>query len=252
MVKLDHSSLVGTIQYRTYVISILYRNSMVRNSEKYEQALALRRRGFTLGEIASYCAISKSTVSKWLAKQAFSASVTQQNKKRAGKENAKRLQLMSKTRTQEREARYQDAIRTAATEYKHYQTAPLFIAGLLLFRSHGDYTKTNRNTVRFSTTDMEAHRIFIHFVREYLGVEKKVFTCWLQLYPTHNEAKCLRRWQRTTTLPYTQFGKTQFIKGNYRQRKTLHFGVGNTIIGSTVLQHKLVYWTDRLLKELAT
>ena len=56
---------------------------MVRNKEKYEQAV-LRKRGFTLAEIAKYCDIAKSTASKWLKEEAFSQAVTTQNAKRAG------------------------------------------------------------------------------------------------------------------------------------------------------------------------
>ena len=49
---------------------------MVRNKEKYEQVLSLRKRGFTLEELAKYCNIAKSTASKWLKEEAFSAEVT--------------------------------------------------------------------------------------------------------------------------------------------------------------------------------
>ena len=45
---------------------------MVRNQEKYDQAVSLRKRGFTLEEIAKYCDISKSTASTWLKNKAFS------------------------------------------------------------------------------------------------------------------------------------------------------------------------------------
>ena len=39
---------------------------MVRNQEKLAQVVSLRKRGFTLDEIAKYCDISKSTASEWL------------------------------------------------------------------------------------------------------------------------------------------------------------------------------------------
>jgi orotate phosphoribosyltransferase-like protein len=52
---------------------------MVRNKDKYEQAVSLRKRGFTLAEIAKYCDISKSTASVWLKDEAFSEVVKAQN-----------------------------------------------------------------------------------------------------------------------------------------------------------------------------
>ena len=89
---------------------------MVRNQEKFDQAVSLRKRGFTLQEIARYCDISKSTASLWLKNQAFSTEVTKQNVKRAGVENVKRLQLMNKTRLSEREKKYAEAVKAAETE----------------------------------------------------------------------------------------------------------------------------------------
>ena len=89
---------------------------MVRNEEKYDEAVRLRERGFTLAEIARYCDVSKSTVSKWLKNNAMSAVVTADNKKRAGVENAKRLRLINKARGPERAARYKEARRSAETD----------------------------------------------------------------------------------------------------------------------------------------
>ncbi|MCA9362524.1 hypothetical protein KC906_04050 [Candidatus Kaiserbacteria bacterium] len=221
---------------------------MVRNQEKYEQALGLRKRGFTLEEIAKYCEISKSTASKWLQNKAFSAHVTRQNKKRAGTENAKRLQLVNKARGGERIARYREAARSAEVEYKHYKKDALFTAGLTLYLCLGDLV--NERTIRISSAQMEVHRMFIRFALEYLGVEKKQFRIWLQLYGGHSEAVCMKKWQRLTSLPYVQFYKSQFVNGS-ANKKPLHYGVGNTIIGSTVLKRKLRRWIELSTEELS-
>jgi transcriptional regulator with XRE-family HTH domain len=221
---------------------------MVRNEKKYEQALLFRKRGFTLEEIAKICDVSKSTVSKWLKNNAASASVTKQNKKRAGQENAKRLQLMSKARGSERAARYREAVRSADTEYKHYKPSPLFMAGLMLYYAQGDLK--NEHQIRLSGTEEKAHKIFIKFATEYLGVSKSNIHFWILLYKGQSEETCMKRWKASTTLPYSQFYKNQYINTN-KTKDTLHNGVGNTIIGSTVLKHKLSRWIELSLKELA-
>ena len=74
---------------------------MVRNKQKFEQAVEFRKKGFTLDEIAKICDVSKSTASKWLKNKAFSQSVTVQNKRRAVQENARRLRLLNKARSGE-------------------------------------------------------------------------------------------------------------------------------------------------------
>ncbi len=220
---------------------------MVRNEEKYKQAVEFRERGFTLEEIAKICDVSKSTVSKWLKNNAISASVTERNKKRAGKENAKRLLLINKTRVTERRSRQKEAERAAATEFKHYKSNPLFIAGLSLYMSAGDLKSPNQ--IRLSTSDKDVHRLFIKFTTEYLGVEKQKIRFWILMYPTHNEETCMKKWKRATTLPFSQFHKNQVIQSQSKSAP-LHDGVGNTIIGSTVLKRKLVHWIKLVKKEL--
>jgi DNA-binding transcriptional MerR regulator len=220
---------------------------MVRDVEKYEQAVTFRKRGFTLEEIAKICDVSKSTVSKWLKNKAFSEHVTKQNKRRAGQENAKRLKLVNKARTGERAKRYVEIERSAKTEYRHYRSTPLFMAGLTAYRALGD--KGDSGTIRLSSTDMQLHRLFIAFATEYLGVEKKQIKHWLLLYQGQSEQKCLKKWKTATTLSYAQFHKTQYVQTRATQ-KTLHNGVGNTIIGSTVLKRKLLSWIKLAEKDL--
>jgi transcriptional regulator with XRE-family HTH domain len=221
---------------------------MVRNEEKYAQAVQFRKRGFTLEEIARICDVSKGTVSKWLKNNAASASITKQNKKRAGQENAKRLALMSKARTAERSNRYKEAVRSAETEYRHYKNNPLFVAGLMLYLAQGDLK--HEHQLRLSGTEERSHKLFIKFLLEYLGVEKTDIHFWILLYKGQSEEVCMKRWKAATTLPYSQFYKNQYINSQ-KSKETLHNGVGNTIIGSTVLKHKLRRWIELSLKDLA-
>lgn len=220
---------------------------MVRNEKKYEQAVQFRKRGFTLEEIAKICDVSKSTVSKWLKNKAFSDNITKSNQRRARQENGKRLKLVNKARTTERQKRYKEAERSALTEYKHYKSNPLFIAGLMLYQSNGDVSDSQ--TIRFSSTKQLLHKIFVSFSREFLGVEVSDLRFQLVLSKKHSEEACMRSWKRVIGLPYSQFHKTQYLKNN-STKKPLHSGVGNTIIGSTVLKRKLLVWLKEAQKDL--
>lgn len=220
---------------------------MVRNEVKYQEAVRFRERGFTLEEIAKICAVSKSTVSKWLKNNIISAEMTKKNKQRAGKENAKRLSLMTKARGKERTLKYQEIERSAEVEYQHYRKNTLFISALSLYAAVGDFK--NERVIRFSSTRQEQHKIFIMFAIDYLGVAKPKIKLGLLLTSAHNEAVCMKKWHKITTLPYIQFHHTQILKA-VPKSVPLHHGVGNTIIGSTVLKRKLVRWTELLQKEL--
>jgi len=221
---------------------------MVRNREKYEQVVSLRMRGFTLQEIAKYCVISKSTASKWLKDKPFSAEITTQNVKRAGIENAKRLTLVAKARRGERQSRYVEVGRAAETEFKHYKKDPFFMAGLALYLALGN--RKDKSTIRFSTTRMDAHQIFIRFAFDYLGISKNNVHFWLLLPSDVKEETAMRKWQRAIRIPYSQFHKNQISNGT-PTRKTLHNGTGNTIIGNTALKCKLDRWTELFVKKLS-
>ena len=215
--------------------------------EAYEQAIAFRKRGFTYTEIAKICDVSRGTVSNWLANEGFSKKVAKTNKDRAYKENVGRIKLVNKARNVERATQYKEMLRLAETEYKHYSTSPLFIAGLMLYISHGD--AKHPNLIRLTTSNTDLHSIFIRFAVEYLGVEKSSIKFWLLLYPAHDEVKCMKYWSRKIGVSVSQFYKNQVVesRGN---KQTLHFGVGNTIIGSTLLKKKLMHWVNLASKDL--
>lgn len=220
---------------------------MIRLEKKYEQAIEFRKRGFTYLEIAKIVGVSKSTVSNWVSKKSFSKKVKEVNVKRAAKDNVKRIGLINKARSSERKSRYAEAVHSAETEYKHYKKDPLFTAGLLLYVSLGD--NKDMRLIRMSTARMDLHQIFIKFLIAYLGVEKQKIHFWLLLYPDLDETICMKRWSKYTGISPTQFYKNQVIEGRSKNR-TLHFGVGNIIIGNTVLKRKLNRWIELATKEL--
>ena len=220
---------------------------MVRNQENLDQAIRLRERGFTLQEIAKVCDVSKSTISKWLAGSDISARVTKQNKRRAGLANVNRLKLINKARNIEREKKYQEAVKEAEVSFKHYRKDPLFIAGLMLYIGEGD--NKDRAKIRIANSRTSVHRIYIDFMVAYFGIERSKIRFWVLLYPDLSEGACMKYWSKALKLPYSQFYKNQVIQGKSKKR-TLQFGVGNTIIVSTVLKHKLNRWIELAEKDL--
>jgi transcriptional regulator with XRE-family HTH domain len=215
--------------------------------EAYEQAVQFRKRGFTYSEIARICDVSVGTVSNWLKNEPFSKVVAADNIKKATLENTKRLALINKARTTERKHQYADIVRQAETEYKNYRTSPLFTAGLMLYTNAGD--NQNNRMIRLSSSRTDLHSIFIRFLTTYLGMEKGAIRFWLLLYPDLDEVACMKHWCKKTGLSAGQFYKNQVIDGRSTKR-TLHFGVGNTIIGSTLLKKKLMKWIELSTKEL--
>ncbi len=221
---------------------------MVRNEEKYQLALEYRKRGFTYGEIAKIVGLSKSTISNWFAKKAFSKRIKKENETRASRENVKRVSLVNKARNTQRSIQYKEAIRSAETEFKHYKHSPLFIAGLMLYLGSGDMQDSSR--IRLTTNNSELHRIFITFLKDFCGVENTNISFWILLYGGVPKAEAVKRWSKKIKLPTSQFGKTQSVASQKSKMKRLHYGTGNTIIGNTVLKKKLIRWIELIAQEL--
>jgi transcriptional regulator with XRE-family HTH domain len=215
--------------------------------EAYEQALSFRKRGFTYTEIAKICGVSRGTVSNWLANEDFSQVIAKTNKAKAAKENQSRIKLVTKARNVERARQYSDAVRHAETEYKHYRSSPLFMAGLTVYLAAGDVL--DPRVIRLSTSKIALQRLFVHFAIEFLGVDKKTPHYWLLLYPNHDETKAMQYWSKKVGFSVSQFSKNQIISGK-SNKQTLQFGVLNTIIGSTLLKKKLMKFIELLEKEL--
>jgi len=214
--------------------------------EAYEQAIAFRKRGFTYSEIAKICNVSCGTVSAWLSPLTFSAEITKQNKRRAALDNTKRLVVINKARTTERNKQYKEAERLATVEYQNYRLSPDFMAGLMLYVAEGD--NSHPGLIRLASSRPELHAVFIRFVTRYLGADKQTIRFWLLLYPDLDEVTCMQHWSKKTGLSVAQFYKNQYVKGR-STKQTLHFGVGNTIICSTLLKKKLSQWVTLALKE---
>lgn len=220
---------------------------MVRLAKEYEEVVQFRRRGFTYSEIARIVGVSKSTVAKWLKEKDFSKRVTEDNAARAAKDNRKRMRMLNKTRANEHKRLRSETKRSAELEYKHFKQSPLFIAGVMAYLSHGDMQKDG--PIRLTTTNQDVHRIFCKFMREYGGISSEDIRFWLLLYPDCSETACERRWLRALKLTKQQCYKHQRVAGTYRT-KTLHHGVGNTIIGNAILKQRLCTWVALASKEL--
>jgi transcriptional regulator with XRE-family HTH domain len=212
----------------------------------YNQAIALRKRGFSYSEIARICGVSVGTASKWLSALPGADLIVAENKRKAGKENASRLRLINKARNTELQKQYKEAERIALVEYQNYRTNPLFMAGLALYLSLGDLK--SMRVLRISDSRPLTHSLFIRFLGQFLAVEKQSIHFWLLLYPDLDEIVCMQYWAKKTGISISSFYKNQLIYGRSK-KKTLHFGVGNTIIGNTLLKKKLNLWIGEAKKE---
>ncbi len=221
----------------------MYTNRMRSDREKATQ---LRKNGKSYSEIASALGISKSTLAGWFKNQEWSSAIKKDNSETANKENREKMVSMNAARNVKWNTLYTEAVVQAKDSYIRHKGDPLFWAGLMLYAGEGD--KRSKHLVRISNAEFYVHRIFIAFCLKYLYIPKESIRCALITYPDQTITDCILSWSKELSIPLEHFYKTQVIQGKETRRK-LHYGVGMSIIPSTVHKKTLMTWLELAERE---
>jgi len=126
--------------------------------------------------------------------------------------------------------------------------ADSFLLGIGLGLYWGEGNKRNLTAVRVGNTDPDLIKIFVRFLEEMYGVEKRKFRFWLQVFSDMNPQAALRFWTRALDVPASKFGKITITParsiGTYRE-KTKH-GVVTVYVSNTKLRNLLVGEIEKL------
>ena len=204
-----------------------------------ERIFQLRKEGRTYREIQRDTGVSRATLSLWFKDQDWSRHLSLEHSKKnlgASKERMERMNIVRKLKLQ---YQYALAEKEAQEEYETYKKDPLFWAGLMLYAGEGD--RKSKELVRISNTDFYIHRIFVNFAKKYLKIPENGFRFGLILYEDNNEDVCKEVWSKELPISSLIFHKTQVIKGR-EKLKRLQYGVGMSIISSTVAKRKILKW----------
>ena len=214
-----------------------------------EEAMRLRKAGYSYTHITKEIGVSKSTLSNWLGRIPYKPNketITKIGKARAASGLAKnRLKIESIARAQVE----------AKKEIGKLSERDLFMAGVGLYIGEG--SKSN-DIVRITNSN---HKIIIFAIRWFnraLGVPLENFTIRIHMYPDSNEKEVLKFWAKATGLSAGQFRKSQV---DYREGKkiskngqlpygTAHLSVrscGQKKLG-VFLSRKIEAWTDEIFK----
>ncbi|MEK7228201.1 MAG: hypothetical protein AAB681_02505 [Patescibacteria group bacterium] len=202
-----------------------------------DKAFELRRAGKTYRQIQSELGISISTLSDWFRDVPWSKhlKVIYTNKTWSKEQHS----LMHIARINKLDALYKKSEEEAARDYKEYRKESLFWAGLMIYAGEGD--KRSKHLVRVTNTEFYLHKIFIDFSIKYLDITREKLRCSIIIYPDLNESLCREMWSNILQIPRKQFHKTQVIQGKEKVKR-LQYGIGMSIISSTVLKKKLLVW----------
>jgi hypothetical protein len=203
-----------------------------------EEAVALRKQGFTYGQIKRDLGIQKSTLSDWLSD--LPLTTTQQNllaKNKLRSRDLSREKFIETSRVKS-VSRLKEVYQKQNKQLLPLSNRELFIAGLFLYWGEGEKRK---GRVSLSNTDPRIIKFYLYWLFEILKVPKDKIVVRLQLYKDMNINESINFWSVTLDLQISQFRRTYIKKSNRDGLTYKSFGHGTCRIhlGDVHLSEKI-------------
>ncbi len=211
-----------------------------------KQAIVFRQSGMSYSEIKARLGVAKSTLSDWFKGEKWSNEIAVQCAKKARDASAIRLVVLNTVRAGRLEKVYEEARQDAFLDFAELKYHPLFIAGVMIYRSHGEKTSPNRISV--SSMDPSTIRMFRLFLDKVCGI-KKIRAQLLLGADWSRENQIRAEWIETCGFIPENFIKSVRIKAKKPTNKP-YFGVCNIIVNSAYLKNKILKWTDLLAEDI--
>jgi len=209
------------------------------------QAITLRKKGWSYGEISKELSISKSTVRLWCVDVLL-------NKKDKDRLYTKQVMLLARGSQSQRERRKREIAKIVKEAEKEIQS-PLFwdayqLFGAALYWAEGSKTK------HFSVCNSDPHFILfmVNWFERVFGVPPKLLKVHLNIYPQQNEQKIKKFWSDLTGIPLENFGKS-FIKPLNKgyKKNNLYYGTAKIRVSSgTDMRHRTFGWIKAILSDI--
>lgn len=185
-------------------------------SVKKMQAIALRRRGYSVKEIAERVDIAQSTSSLWVRNVKMNSQAKNRIKQRR-KQGMLRAQETRAKKQQSQEAEIQ-----AAAEEVCSKAVPLSSAQTKLFLAvmYGcEGVKDDRQSrLTFINSDPDMIAMFMDYFRGAYELDESKWRCCVHLHDYHNKDVEVDFWARISNIPREQFIKP-YVKKSSQQRK---------------------------------
>jgi hypothetical protein len=222
-------------------------NMKSRLKEK-EEAISLRKQGFSYKEIMEKVSVSKSSLSGWFKylvhteeESALLAKMSEEN----SESGRARATVSNRERRIERES---TAFKAASLIYEQHKNDPQFVLGVGLYWAEGGKRTSN---FQFVNSDIEMMKFMIHWVQKYLNVNKSSITLRLSTHAEFVSEGYEQVWSHQTGIPLTQFHKTSYKPNRHGiyKKNPLYKGCGRMEIGGGMSSLRLMLGLQKALVE---
>lgn len=177
------------------------------------QAIALRKKGYSLKEISLKLHIAKSTASVWLEPIELSAIAQSKLLKKQILGQYKTVLLKRKKKVETKKYEEEKAIRMLKNISLTDNLSKLCCA--LMWRCEGN---KNSSFLRFTSSDATLIANFLSLLRTSFSLDESKFRVLVHLHAYHNDKEQKKFWSKVTNIPINQFHKS-YQKSNTGIRK---------------------------------
>ena len=164
----------------------------------HEEAIVLRKAGYSYTYIQKKIGVSKSTLSKWLSSLPYIS-----NQETIDKIDKARLMANEAQRAKKRKS-IVDARKLAIKDIGKFTKRDLFMFGVGLYTGEGSKT----SCLRIVNSDPKIIKTSIKWFKKICGLQNINFSIRIHTYPDNNQEDSVIFWMKETGLPRSAFLKT--------------------------------------------
>ncbi|MFH0791825.1 MAG: hypothetical protein V1905_01250 [bacterium] len=211
--------------------------------ELKNQAIKLRRKGLSYGEIGKEINVAKSSLSFWLK----DIKLNPEHRKRL---YTKQVIILAKGPNSQKERRERE-IEDIINEAKKEVTLPLSfeslrLMGAMLYWAEG---RKMKGGMELTNSDPLLILFFVNWLDKVFGIPAKNLRMRINIYSQQEEIKIKRFWSDLTGIPLNNFRKS-FVKpvNKFFKKNTLYYGTARIEVPKSVdKKHRLHGWIYKAL-----
>ncbi|MFT5036945.1 MAG: transposase-like protein [Candidatus Azotimanducaceae bacterium] len=210
-----------------------------------QQAVQLRERGVSMGEIAQRLGVAKSSVSLWV--RDVKLTKTQRSKLNRNGHSVDAIEKRRIARVSNTQKRRDEMMRIAGQEVAELSHNPLWCIAVALYWGEGGKTQ---QTARLSNSDPAVIKIMMHFFRGICNIPEEKFRGHVHTFSHKNANVCEKYWSDVSGLPRDKLFKT-YVKqssASKKKRNTLPYGTFQVYVHDTEFFFRMMGWIEEIKK----
>ena len=211
-----------------------------------EQAIALRKKGYSYRDILREVHVSKSSISLWLQNLPLTKDEKTYLKSRLNSNISRGRMRAAASLHELRLERDKLLLREAQKDFRCHSRNPLFQLGIGLYWAEGSKRTT---AFAFSNSDSEMINLMLSWIERFFSVSRSAIKVRLYIHKPYAHENCESWWSRKISIPLTNFQKTIYKPTGLLVKKRPDYkGCLRIELGTTYRLRKMQFWQQMLIE----